>query len=89
MDNLLDFTDPVVAGSGDFHNAGGIYPYTACHRHRCGVDQNYSGPTAHLSLWLSISLKSVTDEIRVVVIPCIGEQISHLTHFLAHFIFPT
>lgn len=54
MDSLCDLIDPVATGSGDFHDAGGIRPYSADHRHCRGVDQNYSGPTPYLSLRLSI-----------------------------------
>jgi hypothetical protein len=87
MDSLCDITDPVVAGSGDFNNSGGIRPSTAYHRHRRGVNQNYSGPTAHLSLGLSIRLKSVTDDMFVVAIRGIQELLKYPNHFLLLAIF--
>ena len=61
MDDLRDTHDTLAVGDDQRLRDEWIYPYFACHRNRCGVDQGYSGAKAFLTIGILESQRRISD----------------------------
>lgn len=50
MDDLCDTCGSLAVGAGERSHDWWIYSYFACHRNRCGADQNHSGTQTVLTV---------------------------------------